>query len=137
MLLNLSNHPKAKWDERQLAAASRFGAVEDMPFPQINPNASLDDVARIAREYADKCEQRLSTHAVGGTESRATSEPHAIHIMGEFTFTYLFVREMERRNILCVASTTERIVSDNPDGSKTTLFRFVQFRPYFNLNPEP
>jgi hypothetical protein len=53
--------------------------------------------------------------------------------MGEFTFTYQFVKEMEKRNIPCVASTTERIVTDNPDGSKTTVFKFVQFRPYFEL----
>ncbi len=38
---------------------------------------------------------------------------------------------LEKLGILCVASTTERIVTDNPDGSKTTVFMFVQFRPYF------
>lgn len=38
---------------------------------------------------------------------------------------------LEKRGILCVASTTERIVTENPDGSKTTVFRFIQFRPYF------
>jgi hypothetical protein len=142
MLLNLSNHPKTKWDERQLvAAASEFGAVEDIPFPQIDPGASLEDVARIAYEYADKCEQVLNARSdelnavsgppVGGTESRTTNESNAVHLMGEFTFTYQFLKEMERRGIPCVASTTERIVADNPDGSKTTVFKFVQFRPYF------
>jgi len=146
MLLNLSNHPKAKWDERQLAAAAReFGAVEDMPFPQIDPNASLDDVARIAHEYAEKCEQvlkarsdelnALSDPSGSGTESRTTNTPNAIHLMGEFTFTYQFVKEMEKRGILCVASTTERIVTEDTQDptKKTTIFRFVQFRPYFVL----
>jgi len=53
--------------------------------------------------------------------------------MGKFTFTYQFFKEMEKRSIPCVASTTERIVTENPDGSKTTLFKFVQFRPYCEL----
>lgn len=129
MLLNLSNHPKAKWDERQLAAATNaFGAVEDMPFPQIDPTATLDDVARIAHDCADRCEHALNEHA---------DESNTVHLMGEFTFTYLFLKEMERRRISCLASTTERIVTENADGSKTTVFKFVQFRPYFNVNPEP
>jgi hypothetical protein len=124
MLLNLSNHPKAKWDERQLAAAvSEFGSVEDIPFPQIHPSASLDEVRRIAMEYAERCSVAL--------KSQETDKHNAVHLMGEFTFTYLFVKEMEKRGILCVASTTERLVTDNPDGSKTTVFKFVQFRPYF------
>lgn len=133
MLINLSDHPAAKWSRTQREAAEQqFGSVEDMPFPVIDPTASLEDVARVAREYADTCEQRLNTAADGGTESRPTSGAHAVHLMGEFTFTYLFVKEMEERDILCIASTTERIVTDNPDGSKTTVFQFVQFRPYFH-----
>jgi len=124
MLINLSNHPLPKWESGQRAAAEeQFGAIEDIAFPQIDPKASLEDVTIIAYEYAEKCRDIFA--------KPANDKPHAVHLMGEFTFTYLFVKEMERRNVLCVASTTQRIVTDHPDGSKTTVFEFVQFRPYF------
>lgn len=124
MLLNLSNHPLAKWESTQRAAAERqFGIIEDMPFPQIAPNASFADVTHIAREYSKKCMAMLA--------GSANDESNAVHLMGEFTFTYQFLKEMESLGIVCVASTTERIVTENPDGSKNTVFKFVQFRPYF------
>lgn len=124
MLLNLSNHRLAKWSPEQHQAAERlYGSVQDVSFPAIDPNASFDDVARLAQESVQKCLALLHRSSQDAC--------NAIHIMGEFTFTYLFVKEMERHNIACVASTTERIVTDHPDGSKTTTFKFVQFRGYF------
>jgi len=130
MLLNLSNHPLSKWSPEQRQAAEReYQSVVDLPFPPQDPAASLEQVGRTVRATADECERILSENAPG--------QRNAIHIMGEFTFTYLFVKEMERRGLPCVASTTERIVTDNPDGSKTTVFQFVQFRPYFNVQRTP
>lgn len=127
MLLNLSNHPLSKWSREQRAAAEQqFGAIEDVPFPQLDPAASLNDIQVIVDDYVNKCLRRLEHE----------TPPNAIHLMGEFTFTYLFVKEMQKRGILCVASTTKRLVTDNPDGSKTTIFQFVQFRPYFALTSE-
>jgi hypothetical protein len=124
MLINLSNHPKAKWDQAQLAAAEeQFGRIEDLSFPLIDPNASLAEVTAIARQYAEKCATLLA--------HQHHREKSAVHIMGEFTFTYQFLKQMESLGILCVASTTERLVTENADGSKTTVFKFVQFRPYF------
>ena len=124
MLLNFSNHPLTKWDETQRAAAERqFGNIVDIKFPIIEPTATLDEVKDIADEYARKCQSMLA-EAEG-------NKPHAIHLMGEFTFTYQFVKKLEALNVSCVASTTGRIVTENPDGSKTTIFKFVQFRRYF------
>lgn len=127
MLLNLSNHPKTKWDYAQLQAAlDQFGSVEDVPFPPIDPKASQQEVTVIAQEYVDKCLDILA---------KAPNEAsHAVHIMGEYTFTYQFLKEMEKRGILCVASTTERIVTEDPADptKKITVFKFVQFRPYFD-----
>lgn len=124
MLINLSNHPLPKWSPDQREAAEReYGSIHDLPFPQLDPAASLGAVRGIVQQYVVQCIEKI--------EKEGPHQRHAIHIMGEFTFTYLFVKEMEQRGIPCVASTTERIVTDNPDGSKTTLFQFVQFRPYF------
>ncbi len=126
MLINLSNHPLPKWESGQRAAAEGyFGAIEDIAFPQIGPDASLEDVRLIAKEYAEKCGDMLA--------KAASHKPHAVHLMGEFTFTYQFLKQMESLGIPCVASTTERIVTEDPEDptKKTTLFRFIQFRPYF------
>jgi len=126
MLINLSNHPKANWDQlQQKTAEAQFGLVEDLNFPQIDPNASLSDVILLVREYVEKCCRMLA--------QAEKDKHHAIHIMGEFTFTYQFLKEMEHRGILCIASTTERLVKENPDGTFTTTFNFVRFRPYFEF----
>jgi len=128
MLLNLSNHPLSKWSPKQRGAAEGlFGAIVDIPFPAIEPMASLEEIEKMVQDYVQLCLTHLEQH-------NDYAEENAVHIMGEYTFTYLFVREMEKRGILCVASTTERIVTDNPDGSKTTFFEFVQFRPYFIID---
>lgn len=55
---------------------------------------------------------------------------HAIHVMGEMTFVYQFVKLATAAGLRCVASTTERRAVDHPDGSKTSEFRFVRFRDY-------
>ena len=39
------------------------------------------------------------------------------------------VRELKRRGVRCVASTTERVVTE-VDGKKVSEFHFVQFREY-------
>jgi len=131
MLLNLSNHSRAKWDVKQREAAEReYGGVEDLPFPQLNPGDSLDSIKGVVDEYVRKCVALFDQESSPKKKAVPTGR-QAVHLMGEFTFTYQFLKEMERRGIPCVASTTERIVTDNPDGSKTTVFRFVRFRPYF------
>lgn len=134
MLLNLSNHPLAKWSAEQREAAQRqFGRVQDVLFPAVDPTASLAAVEQVVDDRVQSCLDLFS--------AEPDTQSNAVHIMGEYTFTYLFVKEMAKRNVLCVASTTERIVTENADGSKTTVFKFVQFRPYSTLtattNREP
>lgn len=126
MLLNLSHHPLSKWStEQRQAAEKEFGALLDLQFPLLDPAASLEAVREIAQHHVVQCIEEI--------KKRGAHERHAVHVMGEYTFTCLFVKEMERRELLCVASTTERLTTVNPDGSKTTVFRFVQFRPYFKV----
>lgn len=97
MLLNLSNHPLSKWSDKQRGAAEGlFGTIIDIPFPAIEPTASLDEIEKIVQDYVQLCLTHLNQY------DEYTKE-NVIHIMGEFTFIYLFVKEMERRNILCVA----------------------------------
>ena len=117
MLLNLSNHPSSAWSEAQREAAlSQFEEIEDMPFPQIDPHATTEDIQDLAQQYAKRLHNRFE---YGQT---------AIHIMGEMTFTFALVTAF-KNSFECYASTTER-VSEEKDGIKTSVFRFVQFREY-------
>jgi len=120
MFINFSNHPSDRWSAEQRDAAVELGGnIVDVPFPNIDPASSLDDVKRTALAYLDKIVNDTS------------EENYVIHVAGEMTFVYCFVSLCQSAGVLCVAATTERVVEENPDGSKTSKFRFVKFRPYF------
>lgn len=124
MLINFSNHPIEKWSiEQRETALMLYGEIVDLQFPQINPAATLEEVKNVVADFAAR--------VITLFKNRKTDTSNVIHLMGEYTFTYQFAKEMEKLQMQCVASTTERIVSENPDGSKTTVFMFVKFRPYF------
>ena len=57
-------------------------------------------------------------------------ENTVVHVMGEMTFTYNLVTALKEVGIVCLASTTERLVKMMPDGKKVSEFKFVQFREY-------
>lgn len=115
MLLNLSNHPSASWSAAQLQAATAlYGAIEDLLFPAIPPDAEAEQVQLLAREYFEQVTARC---------------PAAVHLMGEMTFTFALVQLLREAGIPCIASTTERIAEER-DGQKIVTFRFVQFRSY-------
>ncbi|MGH7453274.1 MAG: CRISPR-associated protein [bacterium] len=129
MLLNLSNHAANKWSAEQLhAAEQRFGAVHDVPFPVIDPKADLETITELAHDYVRKCHDILNDAAIRNPQSAI--EKSAIHVMGEMAFVYQFVKLATAAGLRCVASTTERLAVDHPDGSKTSEFRFVRFREY-------
>ena len=115
MLLNLSNHPSTKWSPEQRQAANEdFGGVSDLLFPNIAPEATPDDIWQLAMEYFRLIEIR---------------QPSAVHVMGEMTFTFRLVTMLKAAGMHCVASTTERIVTES-EGQKIVQFKFVMFRAY-------
>ena len=119
MLINVSNHPSARWGEAQYqAAVAAYGSIRDLPFPQIDPHWGLDEVEMEAERYL-------------GEICRAEPFALAVHLMGELVFCYILARKLEAIGIPCVASTTVREVIDHGDGRKEAQFRFVRFRPYF------
>lgn len=116
MLLNLSNHPSSSWPESQVRAAThQYQTVEDLPFPQINPEWDDDQIEQLAEEYEIKIRK---------------VNPQAVHLMGEMTFTFKLVNRLKSIGIPCIASTTERIATDGSNGNKTSVFQFVRFRTY-------
>ena len=144
LFLNLSNHPSAGWSEAQRQAAMAliqkhgsscrddgqtppeiFGecrgtgaGIVDLPFPNVDPKAGPDDIATLADSQIERLRQ-------AGLKSG-----DIVHVMGELTLTYQIVRRLKSLGVTCVAATTERIVTTQPDGKKLSEFHFIQFRPY-------
>ena len=118
LFINLSNHPSELWGEKQLASARGYGEIVDVAFPEVNPEDGDDDIQTLA----DKC--------VLSIDEKTQSADATVHVMGEMTLTYAIVARLKEMGIRCVASTTERHVELNDDGTKTSEFCFVRFREY-------
>ena len=118
MFLNVSNHPSSRWSGKQLTTAQSYGKLQDLPFPNIPPAATTAEVEEMAENYKNKV-----VHLA----------PKIVHLMGEMTFTACLARKLQAVGLQCVASTSERIVLKEEDGSKTVKFNFVQVRTYPNL----
>jgi len=125
MLINLSNHPYSKWSEQQYKSAiENYTEIKDIPFPVIDPYNDAEEVLLKAKEYMKLCIDELSEYP---------GQRNAVHIMGEFNFTYILVSALLSKKIECITSTTERNVVDDGD-RKITVFKFVKFREYVNYN---
>lgn len=118
LFLNLSNHSSDKWGEAQLDAARAYGKVVDMPFPEIDPGATTEEIYILAEEYAEEI------------TSRYPDRDLTVHIMGEMTFCFRLVTLLHARGVRCVASTTQRKTSELADGKKESIFEFQEFREY-------
>ena len=122
MLINLSNHSILYWGDKQIAQAKDlYNIIEDMPFPEVDPDWEISTVYNLATIYAKDCLQILE---------KSTDPNNAIHVMGELTFCYQFIRLMQQQEVTCLASTTERIAVVTAEG-KVSRFEFKSFRPYF------
>ncbi len=121
MLINLSNHPKDKWSEKQFSAALRkYKSIADLPFPHISPKASTKQVQSKAKSYLKKILHLLKY---------SNEKNNAVHLMGEFTFVYHLTFLLKQKNISVVVSTTKRLVEESA-GKKIVTFDFVRFREY-------
>jgi len=121
MLINLSNHPFDSWDEQHKSEAFRiFGSVTDIAFPEVDPNASTGEVVILANMFLNDCMAKLL---------HSTDVTNAVHISGEPSFLFWFVTLAKSKEIVCVCSTTKRIVT-NHENVKKSVFHFVKFRSY-------
>lgn len=123
MFINISNHPSSKWGKEQIEKAKEIGNGEviDIPFPNIDPRWSTDEVFAEAVKLLDIVHEKVTEFY----------KLHYIHVMGESGFIWAFINVVQNscRHITCVHSTTERVVEEK-DGQKISVFRFVQFREY-------
>jgi len=118
MFVNYSHHPSSRWSPEQREAAAVFGPITDMPFINVPPDATAEEVRSLAAEQADRI---------------VTLAPAAVLCQGEMTFTYHLVRLLKEQGIRVVCATTQRISKDvveNGQPKKLSQFIFVQFRDY-------
>ncbi len=118
MFVNFSNHPIAKWSERQLEEARRYGKVVDVHFPYVSPDASSREVKEIAAGYV---EQIMSLH------------PQCVLCQGEFCVSYHVITALKAKGTIVVAACSERRSEEIRQGDeikKISKFSFVQFREY-------
>ena len=122
MIINLSNHPHAKWQEKQLHAAQAYGEVVDLPFPQLSAATSGEEQERIARKLLRRIREM---------------KPDAVLVMGEFSLVFMVVDALLEDGIpiLTAASDRNTVEEAAADGTivKVAHFDFVRFREYGRL----
>lgn len=117
ILINLSNHPFADWDDSQKEASVVYGPCVDLPFPNVEPSIDENGIEALADDY----EQRICELAV--------DHDVTVHLMGEMTFCYALLERLKAKGIVCIASCSSRNVVEH-DGMRTSVFVFKRFRRY-------
>ena len=136
MLINLSNHPSAQWDETQQLAAARYGQLTNLPFPHIDPEGGQQYIRNLVLEYLRNIEslyEKFQLQAINSPPAE-DSVGFYVHIMGELTFCFALIARLQRAGITCLASTTRRETIVNGDGLKISRFEFVRFREYISIS---
>lgn len=119
MLINLTNHPLSRWSDKQKAAAEVYGEIVDLPFPIIDETGDETYIKSLVEDYF----QRIIKLSEGKSVF--------VHLMGEMTFTFALVALLLRHNIICLSSTTKRIVQTDESGAKKeVVFQFERFRRF-------
>lgn len=93
-----------------------YDRVEDLAFPQVDPNSNEVALDNLVEEYFHIIRKK---------------KPKAVHVMGELTFCVAIIKRLQKIQINCLASTTHRSTVDLPDGTKNVKFEFVRFRHYW------
>jgi hypothetical protein len=115
IFVNFTNHPSEKWGIEQKKAASQYGEIKDLVFPDVDPDSDETSIRDEAAKYVSLIQ---------------AMNPAAVMCQGEFTLTYAVVRMLTGRGIRCVAACSRRLVENAPDGAKIVRFEFTRFREY-------
>lgn len=118
LLLNLSNHPYAVWSEKQRDAARIYGPCEDMEFPKVSADLSSEDLDRWVNDYKQSILKYTNNYIV------------TVHVMGEMTFCFRLVSQLQAMGIKCIASCAERNVVELGNERIKSTYNFTKFREY-------
>lgn len=118
MFVNFTNHPSSCWGKEQLKASASYGEIVDVPFPQVDPSASSEEIVEKAKKYAD-----LILH----------QKPDFVLCQGEFCMVYHVIKLLKEKGISVGAACSERKVQERVGETgteKTVFYQFVQYREY-------
>ena len=119
MFINLSNHPSNAWSSLQLEEAKQYGDIKDIPFPQVNPYLSDNEINTLVEKYL--CDI-------------LAYNPKAVMLQGEYIFTYRLINRLKENHIKVVASCSDRrtieYVDDKGFTERKSEFEFVNFKEY-------
>ena len=122
MLLNITNHPSNKWSEEQMNGALNLALdVVDIPFPNVDPKLSTEEVYKMADNLVQDIEKKYGINNI------------CCLVQGDFTLTVALIFCLNYHEIPVYAATSERNTINNEDGSKTFIFNFNQFRNYIYI----
>jgi len=123
MLINLTNHPVNTWDKTQINTATTiYGSIEELKFPNIPLEFQLPEIEKLVEIHLTQILELLKN---------SKDNRNAVHISGEFCFTYNLVKKLEKENIEAISSITTRNVVEEENGVKKSLFRFMGFRSFY------
>ena len=136
MFINYTNHPSAFWGEKQKIEAGKYGEIVDMPFPNISPQMTVQEMHDLVKQETEKIVTIVKSE-----------NPSAVLCQGESVFTYMIVNsvlnkrqrahrwESGLRNLKVVSAVSERKVVEIIEGDvtqKKSEFCFEGFREYSN-----
>lgn len=114
IFINFTNHPSAVWDQKQLEEARKYGVIQDIPFPNVDPQSSEADIKILGNQYYVKI---------------MSYQPAAVLCQGEFTLAVYVIERLKKAGVTVLSACTKRIVTINGE-KKTSVFVFEQFREY-------
>jgi len=131
--LNISNHPWGQWSQEQQNAARAIAPViVDIPFPAVPPEADTREIEIMADQLV--ADLRAGKLKLPGDSWRYARDAM---VQGEHSLTAVLVRRLQDIGITPYVATTQRQVEIDAEGRKTSVFRFVRFRPYPLLTMGP
>ena len=113
--INFSNHPSRLWTQQQIEAALKFGDIKDIPFPEVNPYDTTEDIQILADHYVELIKKE---------------NPACVMCQGELCLSYNVIVKLKQNNIKTVAACNYRNIILGDNLTKTTIFEFIQFREY-------
>lgn len=131
MLINYTNHLSKNWSKEQtMAAQERYGEIIDIPFLNVVPDWTEEEVYKAAcKEY------KKIVEAIG--EDKLQDESTAVLCQGEFTLSFLIIKFLMWKKIKVISTVSNRVVEEKvEDGisKKIAIFRFLGFRAYDSRN---
>ena len=114
VFINLTNHPSKYWGEQQKKEAHNYGAIVDIPFPNVPAEATEDDIRRLC----DATVKKVMGYS-----------PEAVLCQGEFTLAFQIINTLLEQDVTVVAACSERVVKENGN-RKESYFYFKKFRKF-------